>query len=59
MSDQNYIATFEDLTHHCDVGQHCSTVITIFVSGFGSKIKHAMITSSNDVDTLKRLLSLL
>ena len=53
MSVQDYIAKFEDLTHHCDVREHHSQTITRFVLGLRSKIKYAMITSSHDVDTLE------
>jgi len=53
MSVQNYIATFEKLTRRCEVREHRSQTINRFVSGLKSKIKHVMITSSNDVDTLE------
>jgi len=52
MSVQDYIVIFENLTRY-DVRKHRSQTINRSVSGLRSKIKHAMITNSHDVDTLE------
>ena len=53
ISVRDYITIFEDLTHHCDVREHCSQIITRFVLGLRSKIKCNMITGFHDADTLE------
>ena len=53
MSVQDYIAIFKDLTHHSDVREHHSEIITKFVWGLQPKVRHAMITVSYDLDTIE------
>ena len=55
MSVQDYIAVFEDLTRHNNVRELCSETITKFVWGLRSKIKHAMITGSYNLDTVEEV----
>jgi len=47
MSVQNYIAKLEDLTFRCNV------IITKFVWSLRFKIRRAMISGSNDLDTVE------
>ena len=53
MSAQDNIAKFENLTLHCDVREHCSLTVTRFIWCLRSKIWHAMITGSYDLDTIE------
>ena len=53
MSVQDYIVKFEDLALRCDVREHHSHTITRFLLDLRSKIRHAMITGSYDLDIVE------
>jgi len=57
MSIQDYITTFENLIHRCDMREYRSQMITIFVSGLRSKIKRATITDSYNLNTVKEAIN--
>jgi len=50
---QDYIAIFKELTRHSDVREHHSETIIRFIWSLRSKIRHAMITGTNDLDTIE------
>ena len=58
MSVQDDVAIFKNLTHHSNVREHHSETVTRFVWSLRPKIRFAMITSSCNLDTLKRPLML-
>jgi len=53
LSSRDYIVKFEDLSRYCDVREHCSHIITRFISGLRFDIRRAVITSSNCVDSVE------
>jgi len=50
---QNYITIFDDLSHRSGVREHYSQTIARFVRSLRSKIRHAIIIGSYDLDTVE------